>query len=96
MGAIEISIIIAGAGLLVTVIVLLVRGSYRFGALEQKVEGLGEKVDAVAESVSELRREMAEMRAEIQETNRLVAALANHHHDVDGNTLFVVIPRYRT
>ena len=68
--------IIAAAGIGVTLIVLLVRGSFQLGKLAHEVDNL-------AEAVNELRRE-------VQQSNRTLAALANHRHDVDGNTIFNV------
>ena len=68
--------IIAAAGIGITLTVLLVRGSFQLGKLAHKVDNL-------AEAVNELRRE-------VQQSNRTLAALANHRHDVDGNTVFNV------
>ena len=76
MEAIPLVAIVAAVGIGVTLIVLLVRGSFQLGRLTHKVDNL-------AEAVSELRRE-------VQQSNRTLAALANHRHDVDGNTVFNV------
>ena len=65
-----------GGALLLTIGVLLVKASVRFGRLENKVDGLTEKVN--------------ELMAEVRHANRTMAALANHRHDVDGNTVFTV------
>ena len=75
MSIAEISAVIGGA-LLLTIGVLLVKASVRFGRLENKVDGLTEKVN--------------ELMAEVRHANRTIAALANHRHDVDGNTVFTV------
>ncbi len=75
MSIAEISAVIGGA-LLLTIGVLLVKASVRFGRLENKVDGLTEKVN--------------ELMAEVRHANRTMAALANHRHDVDGNTVFTV------
>ncbi len=75
--------IIAAAGIGVTLVVLLIRGSFQLGRLSHKVDNLDDKVDSLAEAVNELRRE-------VQQSNRTLAALANHRHDVDGNTVFNV------
>ena len=66
--------IIGAAGIGITLIVLLVRGSFQLGKLAHEVDNL-------AEAVNELRRE-------VQQSNRTLAALANHRHDVGGNTVF--------
>ena len=76
MSVAEISAVIGGGALLLTIGVLLVKASVRFGRLENKVDGLTEKVN--------------ELMAEVRHANRTMAALANHRHDVDGNTVFTV------
>ena len=76
MSITEISAVIGGGALLVAVAVLLVKASVRFGRLENKVDGLAEAVNKMA--------------AEVRQTNTIVIALANHRHDVDGNTVFTV------
>ena len=76
MSVAEISAVIGGGALLITVGVLLVRASVRFGRLENKVDGLTEAVN--------------KMVAEVRQTNMTVIALANHRHDLDGNTVFTV------
>ena len=76
MSIAEISAVIGGGALLLTIGVLLVKASVRFGRLENKVDGLTEKVN--------------ELMAEVRQANRTMAALANHRHDVDGNTVFTV------
>ena len=76
MSVAEISAVIGGGALLLTIGVLLVKASVRFGRLENKVDGLTEKVN--------------ELMAEVRQANRTMAALANHRHDVDGNTVFTV------
>ena len=76
MSVAEISAVIGGGVLLVAVAVLLVKASVRFGRLETKVDGLTEAVN--------------KMVAEVRQTNTTMIALANHRHDVDGNTVFTV------
>ena len=83
MSIAEISAVIGGGALLLTIGVLLVKASVRFGRLENKVDGLTEKVNGLTEKVNELM-------AEVRHANRTMAALANHRHDVDGNTVFTV------
>ena len=76
MSVAEISAVIGSGALLVAVAVLLVKASVRFGRLENKVDGLADAVNKMA--------------AEVRQTNTIVIALANHRHDVDGNTVFTV------
>ena len=76
MSVAEISAVLGGGALLVAVAVLLVKASVRFGRLENKVDGLADAVNKMA--------------AEVRQTNTIVIALANHRHDVDGNTVFTV------
>ena len=76
MSLAEISAVLGGGALLVAVAVLLVKASVRFGRLENKVDGLADAVNKMA--------------AEVRQTNTIVIALANHSHDVDGNTVFTV------
>ena len=76
MSIAEISAVIGGGALLLTIGVLLVKASVRFGRLENKVDGMAEKVN--------------ELMAEVRHANRTMTALANHRHDVDGNTVFTV------
>jgi outer membrane murein-binding lipoprotein Lpp len=76
MSVAEISAVIGGGALLLTIGVLLVKASVRFGRLETKVDRLTAAVN--------------ELMAEVRQTNRTMAALANHRHDVDGNTVFTV------
>ena len=80
-------IIIAGLALAVTIIGLMVGLGYRFGRLTQNVEGLDQKVDGLSESAETLRMEIATI-------NPNLAALANHRHDENGNTIFVAPPRH--
>ena len=74
---------IAGSGLAITVIVLLVRGGFLLGRLvkqvdtqEAKLEVLDAKIDALT--------------AAVQQTNAILVGLANHTHDADGRTVFTI------
>ena len=82
--------IIAAAGIGVTLIVLLVRGSFQLGKLVNKVGNLDDKVDSLDDKLGNLAEAVNELRREVQQSNRTLAALANHRHDVDGNTVFNV------
>ena len=94
---------VAGASFAVTLIVLMVRGSYQLGKLVNKVENHDAKIDTLEAkfdakfdtlitAVSDLRAEVSELRAEIQQTNKILTGLANHTHpqDMDGRTYFTV------
>ena len=87
MSVAEISAVIGGGALLITIGVLLVKASVRFGRLENKVDGMA---DAVNARFGQLETKVDELMAEVRQTNRTMAALANHRHDVDGNTVFTV------
>ena len=71
-----IAIAIAGAGLAVTVIVLLVRGSFLLGRLVRQVDSHDTKIDALT--------------AAVHQTNTILVGLANHTHDADGRTVFTI------
>lgn len=92
--------VIAGLGIGITLIVLLLRGSFMLGRLSNQVDGL---TIAVSELRAEMQRSNQELRAEmqrsnrellseVQQSNRTLAALANHTHDTDGRTVFQVPP----
>ena len=90
MGAMQPTLIITGIGvgvalasLAVTLVVLLFKGSFQLGALVQKVDGIDNNVATMIESINGLREEA-------QRSNGNVIALANHHHDTDGNTTFAI------
>jgi outer membrane murein-binding lipoprotein Lpp len=87
MSVAEISAVIGGGALLLTIGVLLVKASVRFGRLETKVDSMA---DAVNARFGQLETKVDELMAEVRQTNRTMAALANHRHDVDGNTVFTV------
>ena len=74
-----------GLGLIITLVVLILKGGFQQGRLVSQVEGLTAQVAALTTAVGSLQ-------AEVQQTNRVVTALANHTHDVDGNTVFQMPP----
>ena len=80
-----VSAALAGLAIVITLIVLLVRGGFLLGRISKQVEGLGGQIEALTTTV-------AELRAEVQQSNQTLAALANHTHDVDGRTVFQVPP----
>ena len=63
-------------GVAVTVTLFLLGGAFGLGKLFQRVDTLATDV--------------AQLTAEVRRTNEFVIALANHRHDVDGNTVFTV------
>ena len=93
--------LIAGTGLAVTIIVVLVRASYQLGKLSSqannheiairdlngKVDHLDAKFEAKFEALTSA---INEMRDEMQQTNRILVGLANHTHDADGRTVFTI------
>ncbi len=95
--AIIIAIIGVGAtltGLGVTVLILLLRGSFRLGQLFQRMDAQDENIHQMREDIQQLTVEMREnhrqLTAEIRQTNETVIALANHRHDQDGNIIFIL------
>lgn len=100
--------VIAGISLGVTVIVLLIRGSYRLGKLVNKVDTQETKIDNLEAKVDRLETKfdamfdaleakfdaltaaINELRDGVQQTNRILAGLANHPHDADGRTVFTI------
>ncbi len=50
------------------------RGLYVWGRMSRQVDDLNTKVDGLI--------------AEVQQLNRMMAALANHRRDLDGNVVF--------
>ena len=78
-----IAIAIAGAGLAITVIVLLVRGSFLLGRLAKQADSNEAKIDALDAKIDALT-------AAVQQTNAILVGLANHTHDADGRTVFTI------
>ena len=86
---------VAGVGL--TLIVLLVRGTFMLGImsnnvtnLNARVDGIDAKMDRMADDMAALRDDMAALRSEMQQSNRTLAALATHGHDADGRIVFTI------
>ncbi len=86
--------IIAGISLGVTVVLLLIRGSYQLGKLVNKVDTQEAKIDALEAKFDArfdaLTAAINELRDDMQQTNRILVGLANHTHDADGRTMFTI------
>ena len=54
---------------------------------DAKIDALADRVDAKFDRMAD---DMVALRAEIQQSNRTLAALANHGHDADGRILFTI------
>ena len=90
---------LTGLGLIVTLIVLVLKGGFQQGrlftlveSLDTQVQGLGTQVESLATQVGALTVAVAGLQSEVQQNSRTLAALANHTHDVDGNTVFQLPP----
>ena len=77
----QLYLLLAALGVGLTVIALLGRGLYVWGLMSRQVDDLGARIDRLETKVDTLI-------AEVQQLNRMVAALANHRHDIDGNVVF--------
>ena len=85
-----IAIAIAGAGLAITVIVLLVRGSFLLGRLVSQVDGHDAKIDTLEAKIDTLDAKIDTLTAAVHQTNAILVGLANHTHDADGRTVFTI------
>ena len=56
--------------------------------LHAKVETLTERVDDLSNKVDALAEGQRALQADLHQVINLLTALANHRHDVDGNTVF--------
>ena len=72
---------IIGVGL--TLALFLLGGAFALGKLFQRV-------DTLATQLGQLTTEVRQLSADVRRTNEIIIALANHRHDVDGNTVFAV------
>ena len=70
-------------GIAVTSVLFLLAGAFGLGKLFQRV-------DTLSADLTQLTTEVRQLSAEVRRTNEFVIALANHRHDVDGNTVFTV------
>lgn len=92
-------VIVAAAGVAATVVIWVLRGVFNLGGLHMKVDALNERVDALNQRVDELaegqRRlesKIDSMQSDVNRVINMLTALANHRHDVDGNTIFNLPP----
>ena len=70
-------------GIAVTSVLFMLGGAFALGKLFQQV-------DMLSTDLTQLTAEVRQLAAELRRTNQFVIALANHRHDVDGNTVFTV------
>ncbi len=84
-------------GVSVTLVLSLLAGAFGLGKLFQRVDTLQQRMDTLEPSINTLAGEVSQLAAEVRQlatevrrTNEIVVALANHRHDVDGNTVFTV------
>ena len=77
----QLYMLLAALGVGLTLIALVGRGLYVWGRMSRQVDDLGDRIDRLETKVDTLI-------AEVQQLNRMVAALANHRHDIDGNVVF--------
>ncbi|MCY3691411.1 MAG: hypothetical protein OXI54_05555 [Chloroflexota bacterium] len=77
----QLYLLLAALGVGLTLIALVGRGLYVWGRMSRQVDDLGDRIDRLETKVDTLI-------AEMQQLNRMVAALANHRHDIDGNVVF--------
>ena len=70
-------------GVGVTLALFLLGGAFGLGKLFQHV-------DTLTAQLGQLTTEVRQLSADVRRTNEIVIALANHRHDVDGNTVFTV------
>ena len=81
IAASQLYLLLAALGVGLTLIALVGRGLYVWGCIGRRVGDLGDRIDRVETKVDNLI-------AEVQQLNRMMAALANHRHDLDGNVVF--------
>ena len=96
-------VIVAAAGVAATVVIWVLKGVFNLGGLHMKVDALNEKVDVkvdaltervdvLSKKVDDLAEGQRALQADLHRAINMLTALANHCHDVDGNTLFNVPP----
>ena len=77
-------------GIAVTSVLFMLGSIFALGKLFQRVETQAVELGRMATEVSQLTAEVRQLAGEVRRTNEFVIALANHRHDVDGNTVFTV------
>ena len=81
IAASQLYLLLAALGVGLTLVALVGRGLYIWGRMSRQVDDLGDRIDRVETKVDNLI-------AEVQQLNRMMTALANHRHDLDGNVVF--------
>ncbi|MCY4415455.1 MAG: hypothetical protein OXE87_03980 [Chloroflexi bacterium] len=77
-------------GIAVTSVLFLLGGAFGLGKLFQRVDTLTTDMTRLSNDITRLTTDVRQLAAEVRRTNEFVIALANHRHDVDGNTVFTV------
>ena len=77
-------------GVAVTAVLFLLGGAFALGKLFQRVDTLTTDLTRVSTDLARLSADVRQLAGEVRRTNEFVIALANHQHDVDGNTVFTV------
>lgn len=85
-------VIVAAAGVAATVIIWVLKGVFNLGGLHAKVDALSGRVDDLAAKFDDLAEGQRRMQADLHQVINMLTALANHRHNVDGNTVFNVPP----
>ncbi len=77
-------------GVAVTAVLFMLGGAFALGKLFQRVDTLTTDLTRVSTDLARLSADVRQLAGEVRRTNEFVIALANHRHDVDGNTVFTV------
>ena len=84
-------------GVAVTVALFMLGDAFALGKLFQRVETHAAELGRIATEVSQLSAgvgqlsaEVRQLSADVRRINEIVIALANHRHDLDGNTVFTL------
>ena len=85
-------VIIAAVGVAATVVIWVLRSVFNLGGLHMKVDALNERVGDLSRKVDDLAEGQRALHADLNRVINMLTALANHRHDVDGNTMFNVPP----
>ena len=64
----------------------------RVGVLTERVDVLTERVEDLSKKVDTLAEGQRALQADLHRVINMMTGLANHRHDVDGNTVFNVPP----
>ena len=77
-------------GVSITLGLFLLGGAFGLGRLFQRVDSLDQRIDTLTGEVRQLATDVRQLATDVRRTNETVVALANHRHDVDGNTVFTL------